>query len=407
MKRRLLRIFIPILLIFGITLSAWHLIWHHLEQNYLEQSNYNIAVLIGSIAEANPEVDQSAIIKALRGNPSSPEQAEAGFEILQSYGLLPEDYATPDLKDFGHEISLVLILLLALTSILVLSYFWYQDYRTQQHIRRLVRYLQDLKDRIYDLRLDENSEDELSLLTNEIYKITVLLKESAENNRRHSQNLETALADISHQLRTPLTSLQVMVDNIYDDPEMLVDVRQDFLRSIRRELGSISDLISTLLHLAKFDNGSIKLQRQTTTVRELFQSVCQNLAILADLHDIELRLTGDLDAKITLDSRWQVEALTNIVKNCIEHSPSGSRVILSSEDCPLFLRLNIKDFGEGISPEDQRHIFERFYKAKGSTKDSIGIGLAFAKTVIEADNGQISVHSTPGSGSTFTINYFK
>lgn len=235
----------------------------------------------------------------------------------------------------------------------------------------------------------------------------VLLREAADNNQKARQQLETALADISHQLRTPLTSMQVMVDNIYDDPEMPSAVRQDFLRSISRQVEAMSNLVMTLLNLAKFDNGSIVLQRLPVEAGELLREVRQKLEIMADLRGVEIVLKGDLSAKARLDRRWQVEALTNIVKNCLEHSPAGSKVTATVQNSPLFLRLQIHDTGEGIAAKDLRHIFERFYKAKNSAADSVGIGLAFAKTAIEADNGQISVKSQEGKGTEFTVTYFK
>ena len=372
------------------------------EQNYRNHSNQEVAALLGV---ATTSGDTSELIANLR-HPNA-EQVTAGTKLLHQYGYLASDYASPSARHFFWQALMVILITLAVFAVMAMLYFGWRDWRRSQQITQLISYTQHLGERIYDLHLDENSEDELSILSNELYKFMVLLREAADNNQKARQQLETALADISHQLRTPLTSMQVMVDNIYDDPEMPSAVRQDFLRSISRQVEAMSNLVMTLLNLAKFDNGSIVLQQLPVEAGELLQEVRQKLEILADLRGVEIVLSGDLSAKARLDRHWQVEALANIIKNCLEHSPAGSKVMVVVQNSPLFLRLRIIDTGEGIAAKDLRHIFERFYKAKNSSADSVGIGLAFAKTVIEADHGQISVKSQEGKGTEFTVTYFK
>lgn len=374
-----------------------------LTQQYRAAANQEVAALVGAAAAENPDLDAVELIRALR----SGSQTELGQSILAQYGYTVDDLAAPSSVQFICQAWFTLLGIILLLGIVFAGYFWWLDHRRERRVGRLVVYLQDLSDRLYDLQLDDNQDDELSLLSNELYKITVVLKEAAENSRQGQRNLETALADISHQLRTPLTSLQVMVDNIYDNPDMPASTRQDFLRSISRQIDAMSSLVMVLLNLAKFDNGSIQLQQLPVQVGELCVKVRQNLEILAEVHDVTLEFAGDLQAKAMLDLKWQAEALTNIVKNCIEHSPAGSKVIITAEDCPLFLRLTVQDFGEGIAPSDLRHIFERFYRATNATPGSIGIGLAFARAIIEAGGGQVTAESTLGQGTKFAITYFK
>lgn len=403
--RRLKTVFLPTVIITLVIISVVTVVAASLKNNYRDNVNRETARLLGVAAASDPDLDAAEIIQTLR-TPDVESEA-LGMEILREYGYLPSDTFASSAENFSLKLSVLLILGILSLAFLTLSYFWYRDWSEERKIKHLVSYLQNLKERTYELKLDENSEDELSFLSNEIYKITVLLKEAAENNRLHSQNLETALADISHQLRTPLTSLQITLDNIYDDPDMPLSVRQDFLRSASRQVESMSSLVMTLLNLAKFDNGSIKLYSQPVKVGGLLEEVRQSLEVLSELQGVKVILSGDLDATVKFDRRWQREALTNIVKNCIEHSHDGGEVTITVEDCPLYSRFTIKDHGEGIASEDLHHIFERFYKAKNSSSDSVGIGLAFAKAVIEADNGQISVKSRPQEGTTFDIKYFK
>lgn len=404
-SRRFKTVFIPTVIITLVIISLVTTAAVSLKASYRDSANRETARLLGAMMAEDPDLDTAKLIQALKSPDTAAETR--GQELLRDYGYLPSDIVAPSAENFSLKLSGLLSLGIIGFAVLVLSYFWCQDWLEERKIKQLVSYLQSLKERTYDLKLDENSEDELSFLSNEIYKITVLLKEAAENNRLHSQNLETALADISHQLRTPLTSLQVTLDNLYDDPDMPLPVRQDFLRSASRQVESMSSLVMTLLNLAKFDNGSIKLHSQPVKVGELLSEVRQSLEVLSELQGVTVNLTGDLDATVNFDRRWQREALTNIVKNCIEHSSDGGKVEIAVEDCPLYSRFTIKDDGEGIAPEDLHHVFERFYKAKNSSSDSVGIGLAFAKAVIEANNGQISIKSRPGEGATFDIRYFK
>lgn len=403
--RRVKTVLLPVGIITLVIICAVTSIAAVLESSYRGAVNRETAQILGAVLTENADIDTAELIRALRTSDAKAESR--GRELLREYGYLPADAVALSAQSFQSKMSVLLVCGVTSFAILVLGYFWCRDWLEERKIKQLVTYLQGLKDRTYDLKLDENSEDELSFLSNEIYKITVLLKEAAENNRLHRQNLETALADISHQLRTPLTSLQVTLDNLYDDPDMPLSVRQDFLRSSSRQVESMSSLVMTLLNLAKFDNGSIKLHSQPVQAGELLKEVRQSLEVLSELQGVTVSLTGDLDATVNFDRRWQREALTNIVKNCIEHSLNGGRVEIAVEDCPLYSRFVIKDNGEGIASEDLHHIFERFYKAKNSASDSVGIGLAFAKAVIEADNGQISVKSRLGDGTTFDIKYFK
>lgn len=375
---------------------------------YQQTSNAELASLAGLIAEKYPEIDDAEIAQAIQ-NRQTTDYAERGTEILRKYGFFKDETASESGAALTKNLTLVLVIAVTELMAALMLYFGWLDWRRNRQIKNLVKYLQDLSNKIYDLKLEENTEDEMSILTNELYKITVLLKEAAENNHKLAKNLETALADISHQLKTPLTSLQIMVDSIYDDAEMPTEVRQDFLRSISQQIETMSGLVSTLLHLARIDNGSLKMDDQEIVIGEVLEKAQQNLAVLADLQGIAVELEGDLAAKIRLDPRWQTEALTNIMKNAIEHSKAndGQKVLVKVADCALFLRIDVIDTGEGMSLHDQKHVFERFYRAAGSTKNSVGIGLAFAKAVIKADNGQIMVDSKLGEGTRFTVRYFR
>ena len=286
------------------------------------------------------------------------------------------------------------------------GYFWLYDYGEKRKILSVIDYVRKINDKIYDLKLDENSEGELSLLTNELYKTTVLLQKTAEADQKRAQNMETALADISHQLRTPLASLQITLDNIYDHPELSPRKRQEFLRIATRQVEQMSELVVTLLNLAKLDNGTLRMRPRTITAAKLLQDVAERLEVLAEIREVELKVTGDLTAKLKLDPKWQAEALMNIVKNCIEYSAPGQTVDISVTSKAVYTRITVSDAGMGISQRDLPHIFERFYKAENARAESTGIGLAFAKTLIEANGGQVKARSEEDTGTQYEITYF-
>lgn len=406
MWRRIRQIFLPILVIIALVTLICLGAFRHITQAYHDQANLELSGLVGAVAEKYPEIASADLIRAL-DDQSTEAQQQAGRKIFQQYGYVGDDFFASSTHNLIKEFALLGLSFIVLLTIGLMLYFIWRDWRRTRRIKELVGYLQDLSNQIYDLKLEKNSEDELSILTNELYKITVVLKEAAENNRKLAENLEKALADISHQLRTPLTSLQIMADSLYEDPEMAVTLRQDFLRSMSQQVETMSELVATLLHLAQLDNGSLEMNNQWLKIGDLLNKVKERLAVLADLQEVKIEIVGSQSAMIKLDENWQSEALSNIVKNAIEHSKVGQTVTIRVEDCPLFLRIEVIDTGEGMSLSDQKHIFERFYRVADSKKDSVGIGLAFAKAVILANNGQISVDSELGKGTKFIIKYFK
>lgn len=433
MWRRFQHIVLPAIIIMLIVSGVFGLISLGAWKHYRSASNTEFANMLGTVAEQQPDLDISALIHAVASDDSDGNATALGAEILQNYGYVPSDFTTPSAERYGVALFFVGLLSILCVSVSFVAYLYYQDYRYRVQIRSLVVYVQRLNDHIYDLKIKSNTEEEFSLLSNELYKITVTLKEAAEYDRHARRKLETALADISHQLKTPLTSLQVTLDNLSADPDMPLSIRQEFLRSSGRQVAAMASLVTILLNLAKFDNGTIRMQRRVMSIGDILTVVHEKLEILADLQDIKLDITGDLTAQVKLDPRWQAEALSNIVKNCIEHSPTNGVVTITVEDSILYTRVIIRDQGDGIAPEDLHHIFERFYKAApartsdqshsnvdaGSNLDSttgidysslaiptnVGIGLSFAKTIIEADHGQVRVKSST-AGTTFIITYF-
>ena len=359
-----------------------------------------IASYVETIHEKYPEIPEGELLRALKEAP-----AETDVSVLEKFGYTGEDFLANDAKAYARSMWGLGMLCLLLACAGCAGWLVHLQKKREKRVQELIAYLHEIEDRVYRLRAEENAEDEFSLLANELYKIAVILKEASENSRKDAENLSRALADISHQLKTPLAGIQILLDNILDNPDMDDALREEFLRTISSQTERIAELVEILLQLARFDAGTIQFTRELTPVRTVVEEALSDLEILLEVSQVEAELSGDLDLELLLDRRWEREAVKNIMKNCIEHSPKGSTLHVKAEDCGLFARLIIRDEGEGIDEEDLPHIFERFYKAKNSAAGSIGIGLSLAKAVVEKDEGTITVDSKPGEGTTFTLRW--
>ncbi len=232
-----------------------------------------------------------------------------------------------------------------------------------------------------------------------------MLKEQSENSKKDKINLKNSLSDISHQLKTPLTSILIILDDLIDDPNMDSATREDFIRDIKREITNIHFLVQSLLKLAKFDANTTLFTKEKVSLKRIVEEATKKVATLCDLKNIEIKTIGEEREEIFCDLKWQVEALTNIIKNAIEHSTSGQEVTVSWQQNQVYSIIFVEDHVIGIDKKDLPHFFKRFYKGKNATSESVGIGLALAKTIIEKDNGTIKVESSPQK-TVFQIKYF-
>lgn len=380
--------------IFGIINSLQY-------KKYLKTVNSKVNIIINEVIEKYPEVTEDDIMEILRSE-ETPQN-----NLLEKYGYDSDIAYIKQLDELIETNKKQNIIYIVVVELIALGIYLVYVISQEKKIKEINDYINGINNKNYTLKIEENNNSELSRLRNELYKTTVLLKETAELSVKEKENLSTAIADISHQLKTPLTSIRIMLDNIQDDPDMEKEVREDFLMEISKQIDWISSLVISLLKIAKFDAGTIKMENEEIHVQKLIDSVIGNLAILIELKEIEIITKIDEKAMFVADYKWQQEALTNILKNAIEHSNQKSKIYIETENTSVFLKIIIRDEGQGISKIDQKHIFERFYKAKNSSENSIGIGLALAKTIIEKNNGYVKVDSEVGKGTTFEIKYLK
>lgn len=363
------------------------------------------AGILGALQETYPQVREEEILRLLNGR----EQMDQGRAILQKYGIFEEEIGFRA-QEQGFAATYAWMngfLILTLGGVMGV-FLLYQRSRSKK-VARLGRYVDRVSHGDYSLELWDNEAEELSGLKNELYKLTVQCKEQAELAQKSKIALADWVADISHQLKTPLTSVVVLADNLLEDPEMDLAVRQRFLQEISRQLMGMKWLVLTMLKLSRLDAGMVELQKEAVSLRKVTEETLRNLELMAEWKEIrfEVKSPGKAgDFQVAGDEKWLEEALRNVVKNAVEHSPQGGMVELAFEENDVYVQVSIRDYGEGISEADQKHLFERFYRASKAENENAGLGLALSKKIVEKHNGYIAVESSE-EGSVFYLRFLK
>lgn len=365
-------------------------------KKYSLEYNKKINSLSKTIQEKYPNITEEEIIKILKTEKE---------DSLKQYGIdiREQSIIEKNNNEYKKIEKIKIILLIAFTIIINYIYLKYNN-KKDKKIKQITKLVDDINHRKYKIEIDED-EDELSILKHEIYKTTLMLREQADNSLKDKKELKKSIDDISHQLKTPLTSILINIDNITDNPNIDNEQKEIFIRKIKRETYNIKSLVETLLKLSKFDVNTIEFNNKKIEIKELINNSMQRVSALADLKNIKINIKGDLEKTIICDINWQVEAISNIIKNGIEHSEGNSKIDINTETNNVYTKIEITNYGSKIDEYDQKHIFERFYKGKNSKEDSIGIGLPLSKKIIEKNNGRILINSNEQK-TTFIIKYF-
>ena len=395
LKNYLLKSFI-VIIIFLISFAFINKL-EFLYYNY--QNNIFVNNVISKVIEKYPSITKEEIIDLL-------SSSEISSNSLKEYGINLNKNSLVLKNELVIKVSRVVNILFLIIFVTILIILYVSNLRKKDlEIQKIIKYLESINQGNYKLDIDTNTSSELSILKNEIYKITIMLKEQANILKNDKILLKTSLEDLSHQLKTPLTSISIMLENINDD-NISEKMKKEFIKDIKREVTKINFLVDTLLKLAKFDANTIVLTKTNFYVKDLIFEVIKNVSVLIDFKNIKIKVKHN-DAKIQVDFKWEMEALTNILKNCIEYSNNDSVIEITYEENKLYTSIIIRDYGKGMTRNDLKNIFKRFYKGKNSSLDSVGIGLSLAKRIIEEDNGYISCDSIINEGTTFTIKYMK
>lgn len=393
-KKKYSKLIMFTLIIFGIIILLNVMLYYQVNKNY----NNKIVNIISTIKEKYPEIKDDEIFDMIKNNVKTNTFNRYSFD-LDGIVLIKEN------KTIFVSYFIILLFIYLIICLVYLTIIINNDKMKEKEINEVIKIIEEINNKNYSFKMKDINEEDLSLLKNEIYKTTIMLNEISEISKKDKKELEESLEDISHQLKTPLTSILIMIDTLLDDEDMDQNTREDFLRNMKREVMNINFLVKSILKLSRLDTNTVKFISKKESVKEIINEAILNVSLLSDLKNVKIE-TNLSDSFITCDYKWQIEALTNILKNSIEHSYENNKVLIESSENNAYVKIIIKDFGTGIAKEDINHIFERFYKGKDSDYDSIGIGLALSKSIIEKQNGKISVESSD-DGTTFTIKYFK
>ena len=389
-------IYFFIIIIIGLVLSLYSF---NLYKKNLIRNN---SILVGNILKNHPELEEEVINELVLNS----DTYDYGAEILNKYGLDDPKYF--DYLKVNNELKqniiltniLFIIILFMLVSITYLIFIKNQ-YRK---INKIDKYMNKILNNDYSLDIRDYVEGDISTLKNDVYKMTIKLKEQTELSIKDKKYLEETLADISHQIKTPLTSMYV-INDILSDNDLDKKSQIEFLNKNRNQLERIEWLVTTLLKISRLDSGMVTLKRDNINIEDLINKTIEPIKIMAELKNISIE-TNIETTNFYLDFNWTLEALTNILKNACEHTNNNGSIKIEVNENPLYLNIKIIDNGVGISESDKKHIFDRFYKGK-TNKDSIGIGLNMAKKIINLQNGEIECISKINEGTTFDIKFYK
>lgn len=378
---------------------------HH--DNLKEDYVRSFGAVTARIIDKHPDLEKDIV--PLFTKEQTGEEIGRGIEILRQYGITKnlESKLFPYINRTAAKNNYLVISIFILTFVVlfILNYFQYGFFYDK--IRRLTLGAKRVVEGEYDITLSENNEGDISKLAVSFNSMKEVIRKNLSELRKEKQFLVDLLSDISHQLKTPLSAM-IVYNDIMLNKELTKEQSHTFLINNQNQLNRMQWLIQSILKLAKLDANAIELSKENQSLNETMEEAIDALESKASENEVKISFKGNENICFEHDRLWLEEAFINIIKNAIEHAGIGGRITVELIENPIYRRVVIEDNGEGISEEDLPHIFKRFYKARTSRKsDSVGIGLALAKSIVEAHNGIIEVQSKVGMGTKFTITFLK
>lgn len=296
--------------------------------------------------------------------------------------------------------------LIVLTVVLAGTVIWQllEKRKEQKRIAALSAYLAKVQDNAELPKIDETYEGTLHILQSEIYKTANMLQMEFASEQEKNRLMNELLTNVSHQIKTPLAAIRIMTDNL-ERGNLSDRQRQICIRRIRQQTDHITALVRNLLVSSEIDAGVFKAKMEEIPLKHLIDKAADPLSALLEIKGIDFKTDIPREIIVKADQNWFSEAVSNILKNCIEHTPEGGEIRIHANASTLAADLLIEDTGEGMDEETLEHVFERFYKG-GGNPDSNGIGMYLAKQIIQIHNGTIDVQSRLNEGTSFHIRLF-
>lgn len=404
-----------VLVVSVVTYISW-ISWY--THKYKNMENTYIRCIIENVISQYPDFDMEEIAIILNksyGELESSTTSEEFYNILRKNGITDNTFYIKDMSDIRNVNIIVSTLIIGVMSVLFIICFYIYLRRRKNAIVQLQDYMDKISRGNYELEINDNSEDELSSLKNSLYKIMVYMKEQADSARIKKVMLAQSVSDISHQLKTPLTSTQVLLDNLNDNPDMDYSTRKKFIYEALNQVNGMSWMIVSMLKLSRIDAGVVEFNNENISINKIIEEAVGNLEVIAEIKNVNIEKNIDnrnedelnkSDIYIKGDYNWNREALQNIIKNAIEHSNDKGTVKINITDNDVYTAVYITNRGEKLSDKQQKQIFERYYSEAKYEDNSMGIGLPLAKAVIEKQGGYISVESDDEE-TVFIVKYIK
>ncbi len=365
---------------------------------YAKNINNFVGSIVDTITEKYPEVYEKEIIDLINS------EKFTNNNVLEKYGFVDSDISyLKSIKNTYNKNLIINTTIFAIFGIIFFVVSYSKKKKQDDEINNLTNYLKRINEGIYDLEILDNTEGNLSILKNEIYTTTISLKKIYEHEYDERIKIKDNLANISHQLKTPLTAIMLMIDTlIMEDVDKAK--RIEYLKDIRSQIENINFLIIALLKLSRFDANVVVFEKEKIIIKDLIMDVLKNVDILRELNGVSIHTKGKSDVSFIGDYKWECEAITNIVKNAIEYAKDNKDVYIIYEDKNVYNEIRIINDGI-ITDEDKKNIFKRFYK-KNNNGNNFGIGLSLAKEIVEKDNGTIRVECK-NNKTIFILKYYK
>lgn len=405
-----------VVLVVGVVVYMSWISWY--THKYKNMENTYIRCIMENVINQYPDLDMEEIAIILNksyGELESSTTSEEFYSILRKNGITDNTFYIKDMSDIRNVNIIVSTLIIGVMSVLFIICFYIYLRRRKNAIVQLQDYMDKISRGNYELEINDNSEDELSSLKNSLYKIMVYMKEQADSARIKKVMLAQSVSDISHQLKTPLTSTQILLDNLNDNPDMEYATRKKFIYEALNQVNGMSWMIVTMLKLSRIDAGVVEFNNENISINKIIEEAVGNLEVIAEIKNVNIEKNIDnrnedelnkSDIYIKGDYNWNREALQNIIKNAIEHSNDKGTVKINITDNDVYIAVYITNRGEKLSDKQQKQIFERYYSEAKYEDNSMGIGLPLAKAVIEKQGGYISVESDDEE-TVFIVKYIK